>query len=117
MIHTRVSRNPENKISEIHISVTEDSLQSFEKLIYRGLNCWDTAPAELKELGDMLTHGRVTQDHSFKPMNTKQTGGDYYSPKEREIIQAYILKHGNDAWFKRIREGTTGAVLDLSAED
>ena len=64
MIHARVSRNPENEIDGIHISITADSLQNFNTLVNRALNCWDSAPAELKELGDMLTHGYITQTHT-----------------------------------------------------
>ena len=64
MIHARVSRNPENEIDGIHISITADSRQNFNTLVNRALNCWDSAPAELKELGDMLTHGYITQTHT-----------------------------------------------------
>jgi hypothetical protein len=64
MIHARVSRNPENEIDGIHISITADSIQNFNTLVNRALNCWDSAPAELKELGDMLTHGYITQTHT-----------------------------------------------------
>lgn len=63
MIHVRVSRNPKNEIDGIHISITADSLQNFHTLVNRALNCWDSAPAELKELGDMLTHGYITQKY------------------------------------------------------
>ena len=63
MIHVRVSRNPENEIAELHISVTADSIPNFTQLADRALNCWDSAPAELKELGGMLTHGYITQKY------------------------------------------------------
>lgn len=64
MIHAKVSRNPKNELDGIHISVTADSLQNFHTLVNRALNCWDSAPAELKELGDMLTHGYITQPYT-----------------------------------------------------
>lgn len=64
MIHVRASRNPENEIYVIHISITADSLPTFKQLADRALNCWDSAPPELKELGDMLTHGYVTQEYT-----------------------------------------------------
>lgn len=64
MIHAKVTRNSENKLDGIHISITADSIQNFHTLVDRALNCWDSAPAELKELGDMLTHGYVTQTHT-----------------------------------------------------
>jgi len=117
MIHARVSRDPEGKVAEIHLSVTADSLPNFQQLLHRALNCWDSAPKELKDLGDMVTHGYVTQDHTYKPMNTVQSGGDYYSPAEQEVIRTYIACYGFDAWFRRLREGTTAAVLKQEAKD
>jgi hypothetical protein len=67
MIHLRVSRNSNSQIDELHISVTTpNSLANFTQLVNRALNCWDEAPKELKELGDLLTHGRVTQEYRDK---------------------------------------------------
>ena len=63
MIHARVSRDPAGEIAEIHFSVTKESIPRFTALIDRALNCADQAHPELKELGDMLTHGRVVQDY------------------------------------------------------
>lgn len=111
MIHTRVSRNPDDTIAEIHISVTADSLPNFQALIDRALNCWDSAPAELKELGDMLTHGYVTQDHTYKPMNTKQSG-DYYTPSEQALIKAFIDENGMGVWLQHVANGTIHKVLN-----
>jgi hypothetical protein len=88
MIHTRVSKhcinvNPDlESIAEIHISITEDSLPNFIALVNRALNCWDTAPKELKDLGDMITHGRVTQDHEYKNVGAAYTHGGSYTPTE-----------------------------------
>lgn len=110
MIHTRVSRDSENKIFEIHISVTSDSLDNFTKLIYRSLNTWDTAPAELKDLGDMLTHGYITQDHKFKPINSSQRG-DYYTPQEQAVIKDFIIANGFELWLSKIKDGTSHEVL------
>lgn len=67
MIHvavTRANNDPTESVQELKISVTKDSLPSFIKMIDRALNCWDDAPKDLKELGDMVTHGFITQDHS-----------------------------------------------------
>jgi hypothetical protein len=48
----------------LRLEITEEeSLKNFIALVNRALNVWDRAPAELKELGDMLTHGYVTQHH------------------------------------------------------
>lgn len=63
MIHARVSRNSENEIDVLHLSITAESLPAFNQLVNRALNCWDSAPPELKELGDMLTHGYITQKY------------------------------------------------------
>lgn len=63
MIHARVSRGPSSKIAEIHFSVTEESIPGFKELVRRALNCWPDAHPELKELGDMLEHGKVLQDY------------------------------------------------------
>ena len=46
----------------IHV-IGAESIQAFGEFIDRALNCWDEAPKELKELGDMWTHGYVTQNH------------------------------------------------------
>lgn len=110
MIKVTATRNDNNSLQHLRIEVTEESLPNFEQLINRALNCWDSAPAELKELGDMLTHGRVTRDHTFQPINTKQST-DYYSPEERAIIAAYIDQRGIENWELHIREGTTHKVL------
>lgn len=66
MIHARVSRAMkagEEIIAEIHFSVTEESIPGFKELVRRALNCWPDAHPELKELGDMLEHGKVLQDY------------------------------------------------------
>lgn len=115
MIHARVSRNPDNAIAEIHISVTADSLPNFQKLVDKALNCWDSAPAEIKELGDMLTHGHITQDHTYRPMNTKQSG-DYYNPKEQAIIKAFIESEGYGVWLQHVANGTIHKVLNQDTE-
>jgi hypothetical protein len=64
MIHVRVTRNSLFKIDAAHISITEESMEDFIKLVNRALNTWDDAPKDLKELGDMLVHGKVLQDYS-----------------------------------------------------
>jgi homoaconitase/3-isopropylmalate dehydratase large subunit len=111
MIHARITRNPSTEqIDGIHISITEDSLPNFQQLIHRALNTWDSAPKELKELGDMLVHGYVTQDHTYTPINTKQNT-DYYNAAEQQIIAQYIEQRGIENWELHLREGTTHKVL------
>ena len=52
-----------NMPNKLEIDFEGSSIELFKKLVARALNTWDQAPAELKELGDMLEHGRVTQDY------------------------------------------------------
>lgn len=71
MIHVQVHRSgndPAGEIQEIKLSFTQESIPLLHQVMNRALNCWDTAPKDLKDLGDMLTHGRVTQDHTYKPI-------------------------------------------------
>lgn len=111
MIHARVTRNPStSNLDGIHLSITEDSIPVFMQLINRALNCWDGAPKEIKELGDLLTHDRVTQDHGFVPINTKQNT-DYYNAEEQQIIAQYIEQQGIENWDRHLREGTSHKVL------
>lgn len=119
MIHvsvTRAGNDPANHIDGIKLSVTEESLPNFVTLINRALNCWDNAPKELKDLGDMITHNKITQDHTYKPINTTQSQ-DYYSLDEQVKIKEYIAIYGMDAWLRRIRDNTTHHVLDGTAKD
>jgi hypothetical protein len=77
--------------SELHIIVTEESRADFIELINRALNCWDAAPKDLKDLGDMITHGRVTQDHTYKRVGSAYTAANSYSDAEKTAM-AEILK-------------------------
>lgn len=67
-IHTRIHRAAE-EIDEIHVSVTGGSLPKFVECINRAMNCWADAPKELKDFADILTHGRVTQDHTYHKLS------------------------------------------------
>jgi hypothetical protein len=109
-IKVTATRNDNNSLHLIRIEVDESSIPLFKALVDRGLNCWDSAPKELKDLGDMLTHDRITQDHTYTPINTKQNT-DYYSPEERVIIANYIEQRGIENWEQHIREGTAHKVL------
>jgi hypothetical protein len=109
-IKVQATRNDDNSLHLIRLEVTEESIALFKTLIDRALNCWDSAPKDLKDLGDMLTHDRITQDHTYTPINTKQNT-DYYSPAERKIIEAYIDQRGAENWEQHVREGTTHKVL------
>lgn len=116
MIHAQVTRNNDNSIHLLRIEVTEESLPDFISLINRALNCWDNAPKDLKDLGDLITHDRVTQDHTPTRINTNQNS-EYYTAEETKMIEAYMNTYGQDAWLARIKNGTTGAVLKGTATD
>ena len=112
MIHARVTRNPStSNLDGIHLSITEDSIPVFMQLINRALNCWDWAPKEIKELGDLLTHDRITQDHTFQAMNTREHSRDYYTAAEQEIIGQFIESAGQEAWLEHLRNHTQNKVL------
>jgi hypothetical protein len=68
MMHMQVTRSgndPLGEIQEFKLSITQESIPQFKELVNRALNCWDRAPKDLKDLGDMLTHGRITQNHTL----------------------------------------------------
>jgi hypothetical protein len=109
-ITVRVARNDNNSLHLIRIEVDESSIPLFKALVDRGLNCWDSAPKELKDLGDMLTHERITQDHTYTPINTKQNT-DFYSPEDKDIIRQFIIANGQQAWIDHLNAGTTNKVL------
>lgn len=50
-------------LQSLSLLITGASLERLQTLVDRALNTWDSAHPELKELGDMLTHGRITQDY------------------------------------------------------
>lgn len=63
------------------IRITNESIYDFKALIRRGLNTWDDAPPELKQLGDLLDHGHVLQTYDYiKPLNltSHDLGADAY---------------------------------------
>ena len=115
-IKVTATRNDNNSLHLLRIEVDEESIRNFLTLVDRALNTWDSAPKELKELGDMLTHDRITQDHTHQLMNTKDVSRDYYSEEERAIISAYIEQRGIENWMLHVREGTTSKVLKGTAD-
>lgn len=113
---TRIGNEKSSEITQLRIEVDQESIKSFRQLVDRALNCWDNAPKELKDFGDMLTHGDVTQDHEYKKMNTIQNP-EYYTFEEQSKIKQYIATFGFDAWFNRLRAGNIKEVLDGTAKD
>lgn len=47
----------------IQLGIDKDSAEVFKQLIRRALNTYVDAHPELKELGDILDHGKVLQDY------------------------------------------------------
>lgn len=68
------------------IEVEEDCLEIFAQMVSRALNTWDDAPPDLKQLGDMLSHGHVLQDytgnHSMSNVVSGDTGPDKFPELE-----------------------------------
>ena len=66
MFHLKTEHwDTDGTLAQITIRIDdEQSLNNFRTLVNRALNCWGQAPKDLKELGDILTPGRITQDHS-----------------------------------------------------
>lgn len=65
MFHLKTNNWQDGTLADLTIKIDdEQSLNNFRTLVNRALNCWDQAPKDLKDLGDILTHGRITQDHS-----------------------------------------------------
>ena len=56
--------DPTGKMVELTVRFqTPKTINAFRTALNRALNCWPEAPAELKELSDMLEHGRILQDY------------------------------------------------------
>lgn len=73
MIHTVPHYTSAGLLRSIDIMVEMDSIDAFKKLVDKALNCWDEAPAEIKELGDYLTHGKILQDYRRSTFDTNGT--------------------------------------------
>lgn len=60
---------------DMHLVITIDggSCKDFTTAMNRALNCWPDAPPELKELADMLNHGKILQD--YYSQDTSKKGG------------------------------------------
>lgn len=49
---------------DLVIFIPKEHAEAFKQLVNRAMNCWDRAPAELKEFADMVTEGKILQDYS-----------------------------------------------------
>lgn len=111
MIHCRSwTTGDENAPEEptLQLTITGESISEFKELINRALNCWDSAPADLKSLGDMLT-----QDHEIQKINSrKESNPEYGTTDEMKRVEDYIAEHGLDSWRTLILQGKAHTVTN-----
>jgi hypothetical protein len=50
-----------------------ESQDAFKELVRRALNCWPDAHPSLKEMGDMLDHGKILQDYYAQRTDLKRS--------------------------------------------
>jgi len=62
LLNVTTYTDPENKPQVIIIARGKE-LENLKQVISKSLNCWDKAPASLKELADILCHGKILQDY------------------------------------------------------
>lgn len=55
--------------------ITEDDVGAFKDLVFRGINNSPDAPPSMKQLYDILTHGKVLQDYAQqdKPLGSNKS--------------------------------------------
>ena len=63
MIHTQISRDLSYQVETLKLGIVGDSIPRFAELFRRALNTWPDAHPELKELGDLIEHGKPLQDY------------------------------------------------------
>lgn len=111
MIH--VSRDPES--SNLAITITDESVGKFKILVDRALNCWPDAPGELKDLGDMLTHGRVTQDHSYRKVGAAYTHSGEYTAAE-QLAMKEIREQVGEEKYRELLMGDRVELIKMIKE-
>ncbi len=62
--YPKLNTLPESFVLLIH---GDAEVAAFKQLVQRGSNCWDTAPASIKELADLVTTGQVMQNYTDLP--------------------------------------------------
>lgn len=48
------------------IEITAGGKSDFDELLFRAVNCWPNAPVPVKELNDIVRHGRVLQNYNHQ---------------------------------------------------
>jgi len=54
------------------IRIPKEDKKAFRVAIARACNVWPDAPVEIKELHDLVIHGRPLQDYASQPVFTKR---------------------------------------------
>lgn len=49
--------------AKVIVFYSEKDWKLFQQLVNRAMNCWDRAPATVKEFGDMVTEGKIQQNY------------------------------------------------------
>jgi hypothetical protein len=100
MMHNQISRGPDNKVAEVHLHITKDSLPGLMAVLHHALNTWPEAPAEWKVLWDLLEHGRILQEYDDEREARRiKESSDYHSLEVREKIASLIKKFGQDEYI------------------
>lgn len=63
MIHTQISRDLSYNVETLKLGIVGDSIPRVKEALRRALNTWPDCHPELKELSDLLEHGKVLQDY------------------------------------------------------
>lgn len=63
-----IYRGPVQSLGEPRVAIVrivgDEDIALFQWLVRRALNTWDSAPAQVKEFGDLVTEGTILQDYS-----------------------------------------------------
>lgn len=75
MIHTHLNFaavHDSECMTGVTIVVDNDSLKNFKLTLARAVNVWPDAPDEIKELHDLIVHGKILQKYREFPKLTRR---------------------------------------------
>lgn len=52
--------------TSLWLHVNTKDVAAFKELIHRGANLWPDAPPAIKQLADLLSHGKILQDYQHQ---------------------------------------------------
>lgn len=67
-----------------------EAISQLKEIIYRGTNLWNDAPAEVKELSDLVCEGRILQDY-----HSQDTSKEALEAR-RQRVQATLAMQNKD---------------------